>query len=131
VLCSEKHCLIHQIYKVFIAELMFKMTTLSLNKHNGTPIIEHAACIHSSGYFFTGVQTTKNMHFHIMVAHQIFHVLAHIKFMSLRSKEPLCNQSINHERNYHQDIFSLSGKMWRCYVKQQVLKECSLHMYIY
>jgi hypothetical protein len=38
---------------------MFKMTTLSLNTHNGTPIIEHGACIHSSGYFFTGIETTK------------------------------------------------------------------------
>jgi hypothetical protein len=34
---------------------MFKMTTLSHNTHNGTPIIEH----HSSGYFFTEGETTK------------------------------------------------------------------------
>jgi hypothetical protein len=55
-----------------------------------------------------GLKLQKIMHFHILVVQQIFHVLAHIKSMSLRFKEPLCNQSITHKRNYHQDIFSLS-----------------------
>jgi len=38
---------------------MFKMATLSLSTHNGMPTIEHGTGIHSSGYFFTGVETTK------------------------------------------------------------------------
>jgi len=42
---------------------MFKTTTLSLDTHNGMPIIEHRACVHSSGHYFTGVETTKNREF--------------------------------------------------------------------
>jgi len=39
------------------------MTTLSLDTYNGMPIIEQRACVHSSGHYFTRVETTKNHEF--------------------------------------------------------------------